>query len=338
MSDRRLKLACALLLLAGCAPQAPRLNTPANSLNNLQATATRVEQAVSQQRLESLAAILTGKAPAPDGKLIAERGTREGREQTRQFLSHTLTEMGYTPERHEYRSQGINILTRLMAEQPSDEYILIGAHLDSVRNAGADDNNSGTVSVLEAARVLKDLKGRQRNIIFAWFDEEELGLIGSYALARDLKKQGLKIQSVHTLDMVGWDGDQDRTIEIEQPDGELWAYYNMVNEKHGLKLPLVRTSSGSTDHVAFRETGFKSVGMCEEWANKDTTPYYHRKTDTYETINFAYLTQVARLATAVVADLSQKVPAPMVYEQVPHDRFPSRPRFHHASYDGLPLE
>jgi hypothetical protein len=325
------------LLLAGCISGLPR-NAVAPTLRAASVRGPEFpEQRLEKERMQALAAVLTGQKPMPTGATIPERGTTQGRDLTRQFLLSVLEGYGYTPELHKYRSSGSNILVRLMAEQPTDEYILLGAHLDSVRNAGADDNNSGSVAVLEAARVLKDLPGRRVNLIFAWFDEEELGLVGSAALARDFRKQGLKISSVHTLDMVGWDSDRDRTIEIEQPDGELWDYYQMVNRSHELKLPLSRTSSGDTDHVAFRREGFTSVGLCEEWVGGDTTPYYHRKSDAYTTLDFDYLFKVTQLAVAAVGDLSRRVAAPLIQTRIPHDRFPARPRPFHASYEEFRL-
>ncbi|MGV3524358.1 MAG: M28 family metallopeptidase [Candidatus Sericytochromatia bacterium] len=331
------------LLLVGCATGAALLNNAPPGLSAFNALRSSVplltpEKDVDPERLRALAAILTGQQKMPDGRLIPERGTVEGRNLTRAFLSETLQSYGYTPETHTYRTNGTNVLTKLMAPSPTDEYILIGAHMDSVRNAGADDNNSGTVAVLEAARLLKQVPDRKVNLIFAWFDEEELGLIGSYALARDLKKQGLKVLSVHTLDMVGWDGDQDNVIEVEQPDGNLWEHYQQVNKTHGLNLPLSRTSSGDTDHVAFRREGFTSVGLCEEWVGGDTTPHYHRRTDAINTLNFTYLSNVTRLTIASLSDLSRKAPGPLVSTRVPHNRFPGRARPFHRSYEGLPLE
>lgn len=331
------------ILLAGCATSVALMHPPQNpspqaTLNTQSAAELFPERQVSGERMQALAAVLTGEQPMPSGQTIPERGTQEGRDLTRQYLMQTLESYGYQPEQREYRASGRNILANLPAESPTDEYILLGAHMDSVRNAGADDNASGSLAVLEAARVLKDLPGRKVNLIFAWFDEEELGLIGSKALAKDFRKQGLKISSVHTLDMVGWDSDHDLAVEIEQPDGPLWDYYKMVNQTHELNLPLFRTSSGSTDHVAFRQQGFTSVGLCEEWVNGDTTPNYHRRGDRFASINFDYLTQVTRLTVAAVGDLARKVPEPLIQTRVPHDRFPSRPRLSHSSLDGLPLE
>ena len=69
-----------------------------------------------------------------------------------------------------------------------DEMVIIGAHRDAW-GAGAVDNVSGTVSVLEAARVLAEQARRglrpRRTIIFATWDAEEWGLIGSTEYVED---------------------------------------------------------------------------------------------------------------------------------------------------------
>jgi hypothetical protein len=292
------------------------------------------EARVDKARLEATMATLTGKKATPDGSLIKERGGSEGREFTRKFLEKALADLGYPVERHKYSDRGTNLLAHLPAESPTDEFILVGAHMDSVSNAGADDNGSGSTAVLEAATVLKDLSGRKVNVIFAWFDQEELGLVGSYKLAADFRKQKKKLSSVHTLDMVGWDADKDNAIEIERPDGALWDWYQAANKRHGLNYPLARTNSGSTDHVAFRAEGFTAVGLCEEWAGDDTTPHYHRKSDTYETINFDYLAAVTKLTVATVSDLTRKVQAPPASPRLPHNRFPGREHgFHPGGLD-----
>lgn len=90
-----------------------------------------------------------------------------------------------------------------------DEYIVLGAHYDhlGVRKGqvynGADDNASGTASIIEIARALgkEQLK---RSVIIAAFDAEELGLLGSSALADSLKALGKDIKLMMSIDMVGW--------------------------------------------------------------------------------------------------------------------------------------
>ena len=336
-------LSLSTTLLSCQSPQINPMNLQANQRQqNLQAPSKlqamrrvegRVEQLVDRERIASNMAVLTGKTGFLRESVIPERGTVQGRALTRQFLSTYLDSLGYKVELHEYRKNGINVFTRLMADEPTDEYILVGAHMDSVRNAGADDNGSGSTAVLEAATLLPQLAKRKVNIIFAWFDEEELGLVGSVYMAKSFKKQGLKITSAHTTDMIGWDGDGDKTIELARPDGILWDYYNMVNRTHGLKYPLDRTNTGQSDHVAFHNEGFPSICLSEEYTSNDSTPHYHRKTDTFETINLDFLAAGAQLIIATVGDLSLKVPAPANIQMVPHDKFPSRERLFHSSYE-----
>jgi hypothetical protein len=332
-------LASAALALLSCnalisnpqtSQQTQSLRGFALNRNNPQAG---IEKLVDPARIEAHLAALTGKNPIAANTSIPERGTVQGRTLTRQYLSQTLESLGYKVEPHEYRRNGINITARLMADEPTDEYIVVGAHMDSVRNAGADDNASGSTAVLEAAAVLPQLKGRKVNILFAWFDEEELGLIGSGYLARSLKKQGMKITSVHTSDMLGWDADGDKTVEVARPDGILWDYYQMVNKTHGLNLPLDRTSTGQSDHVSFHDQGYASVCLSEEWTSNDSTPYYHQRGDQFPTINREFLAAGTQLMIAAVGDLSLKVPPPANIQVIPHERFPSRPRQFHASYE-----
>jgi Zn-dependent M28 family amino/carboxypeptidase len=318
------------LALAGCGTVLNASRSTPKTLSVLKAKAARagaVEQSVDRDRIAASMLILTGKQPAAPGVSIPERGTVDGRSLTRRFITETLTARGYKVETHKYRNNGENIIAKLPAtEGTSNEWILVGAHMDSVRNAGADDNGSGRAAVLEAATVMRNLPGRKQNIMFCWFDEEELGLVGSYAMAKDFKKQGLKITSVHTVDMIGYDADKDRKIEIEQPDGPLWGYYQMVNKTHELNFPLARTSSGSTDHVAWRETGFPAVGLCEEWVGGDTTPHYHRKSDTYENIDVDFIAAGAKLMAAATGDLACGIPAPATTRFIPHSQFPGRDR------------
>lgn len=326
MRSSRFLTLVAGLLTASCAvgTLAPVTTPMLQSTGLLSVGRQGLEAGVDQGRLQSTLAVLAGTEAMPGGSTIPERGSVKGRELTRQYLTGVLRGYGYTVERYKYRTNGENLIARLPATTKTAETLLVGAHMDSVSNAGANDNGTGTVAVLEIARLMTQMPNRQQNVIFAWFDEEELGLVGSEYMAAAWHKQGVALTSVHTIDMMGWDADKDRAVEIERPDGTLWDYYQMVNKSHGLNLKLARTNSGSTDHVAWREAGYPSVGLCEEWAGGDTTPYYHRKTDTWDTVDFGYLASTTQLFTAVVHDLVAKVAAPANSRFIPHDRFPGR--------------
>ena len=92
-----------------------------------------------------------------------------------------------------------------------NQYILVGAHYDhlGVKNNeiynGADDNASGSATVIEMARMLAQ-KPLKYSVIFCAFDAEEIGLHGSTALSRKLNKMNLipNIRLMMSIDMVGW--------------------------------------------------------------------------------------------------------------------------------------
>ena len=94
-----------------------------------------------------------------------------------------------------------------------NEFIIIGAHYDhigiikgkdgdNIAN-GANDNASGTTTVLELALHFGNAKSNRRSIIFALFSAEEKGLLGSKHLAGKLKAQNLDLYTMLNFEMVG---------------------------------------------------------------------------------------------------------------------------------------
>ena len=65
---------------------------------------------------------------------------------------------------------------------------------------GADDNASGTTTVLELARIFKDVDTR-KSIMFVAFSAEEVGLAGSWELANRLYGQGVDVEFMLNFDM-----------------------------------------------------------------------------------------------------------------------------------------
>lgn len=317
------------LLLAGCAIQPLGSRLGSDTRSGVSSSSAR---AVDTARMRHTMAHLTGHEALPNGKTIPERGSAEGRAMARDYLEKALSDLGLEVERHRYRSTGENLIARLPASEKTDQWVLIGAHFDSVRNAGANDNASGTAIVLEAARLLKSLEGRKVNLMVAFFDEEELGLVGSAYMAREFKRQKLNLTSVHTVDMLAWDSDKDRAIEVEMPDGNLEAQYRTANKSHGLNLTLYRTSTTATDHTSFRREGFHAVGLTEEYVYGDTTPHYHKKSDAFNTLNIDYMATGTQLLVAAVGDLLQGKVAP-AGRQMPHDAFPGRVRHQHPAHE-----
>jgi bacterial leucyl aminopeptidase len=95
--------------------------------------------------------------------------------------------------------------------------VVVGAHQDSINlflpsifsAPGADDDGSGTVTILEAFRVLltsKDvIKGKGQNTVeFHWYSAEEGGLLGSQAIFSEYEKTGRDIKAMLQQDMTGF--------------------------------------------------------------------------------------------------------------------------------------
>ncbi len=236
---------------------------------------------------------------------LKSRTTDFSRSASAEFLFKQLRSQGLNAKRHRYSTsfEGENIYAIIPATVESDEYVVFGAHYDSVKDSpGANDNASGTALVYGVAYKLAKLKSRSRNFIIVFFDQEELGLVGSRAFAQKLKDDGLNIHSVHTVDQMGWDEDGDRAIELELPTPDLEKLYR--EEAGKLSIIVHKTNVPSTDHTAFREIGFNAIGITEEYKNDDTTPHYHKPTDSYETIDFDYLASTTRLVFNVMTRLA----------------------------------
>jgi len=99
----------------------------------------------------------------------------------------------------------------------SNRTVVIGAHQDSINlflpsilaAPGADDDGSGTVTILEALRVLltSDAVARgdaDNTVEFHWYSAEEGGLLGSQAIFSAYERQGRDVRAMLQQDMTGY--------------------------------------------------------------------------------------------------------------------------------------
>jgi Zn-dependent M28 family amino/carboxypeptidase len=226
----------------------------------------------------------------------APRYTTTQRSTARTYLSDQLMQMGWSPMLHNYPS-GANVYATLPATTGATRQIIVGAHFDTVSGSpGANDNATGCGAVMAIARYLKDMTCRNAVIKIVFFDEEEQGLFGARAFAQTLSPAD--VLAVHTIDQVGWDMDNDKRFEIELPTATLEAEYRTAASVVG--VPVTKTSSGGTDHEAFRDLGFAAVGVSEEYVGGDTSPWRHSVSDTADTVKFSYNELAAKLAAQVI--------------------------------------
>jgi len=199
-----------------------------------------------------------------------------------------------------FNTNGRNIIaTQLGKTNPNDIYIIC-AHYDSVADYCADDNATGTATVLEIARILST-QCLDNTIIYALWDEEEIGLKGADFYATQASNNGDNILGVLNIDMMGYDGDDDDDFDIDvRPIGNslemkddlvgLLASYNF-----NLNVNVVNPGSPASDHSRFWNQGFSAVLVGESWENNDQTPYYHSSGDRFSTLDLPYFHELAKL-------------------------------------------
>jgi Zn-dependent M28 family amino/carboxypeptidase len=249
---------------------------------------------------------LSGKKAIEKGYFLSSRYSTEEKRKVRNYLKSLIEQLSLTAREQPYdvppSRPGSNIYTVLPATVHTDEYVIIGAHFDTVAGTpGANDNASGIALVYTVVKKLKAQKRRNKNVIMVFFDDEEIGYKGSGHFAEKIAAEGLNVHSVHTIDQMGWDEDGDRAIELELPTKALQKRYTEMAARYN--IPVHITDVYTTDHHSFRARGFKAVGLTEEYCNGDTTPHIHQPTDTYETINFAYLASTTELVFQVLNDI-----------------------------------
>lgn len=251
-----------------------------------------------------------------------KRFAPEDRARARDRIAARLKRIGLEPKLQAYdeevrngyvrgrRYAGVNVVAELRATVPSDEWIVLGAHYDTVRVApGADDDGSGVTAVLLAAERLSALETRKRNVLLVFFDQEELGLVGSTVFVERLAADGRKVVAAHCIDMIGWDGDKDRAVELGRADTDarddpfVALYRDAAARTAGIGA-VTRTKMGRSDHVSFLNAGIPAVLITQEYEGGDWTPHYHRKTDVCANVDFDYMKVAATLVmNAVILQL-----------------------------------
>lgn len=150
----------------------------------------------------------------------------------------------------------------------SDHTVVIGAHQDSINlflpsllsAPGADDDGSGTVTILEALRVLLKsedvLKGKAKNTIeFHWYSAEEGGLLGSQAIFSSYEKEGRKVKAMLQQDMTGYvqktldAGEEERVgVITDYVDPGLTDFIKKVITEY-CDIPYVETKVRAVDNL-----------------------------------------------------------------------------------------
>lgn len=206
----------------------------------------------------------------------------------------------------------------------SKKTVVVGAHQDSINlflpsllaAPGADDDGSGTVTILEALRVLlqsKDIiKGKAPNTLeFHWYSAEEGGLLGSQAIFGSYHNTGRDIKAMLQQDMTGY---IHQTIEAGEPEsvGVITDYVDpgltefikrTVTEY--CDIPFIETKCGyaCSDHASASKYGYPSAFVIES-DFKYSDKKIHTTEDKIEYLSFSHMLQHAKMTLGFAYELA----------------------------------
>ena len=237
---------------------------------------------------------------------------------TRVYLKEQLSLIGKVEEHHfqEGSEKGINYILKLSGQNQKLDPMLIGAHYDGpIQSPGADDNASGVAALLELSRHWKENPPR-RPIWMVSFDQEEWGLLGSKALSKELKAKGQKLKLMVSLEMLAYTSDkQDYPLPaMKKLYGEKGNFIALVaNTGCAVMLPGLASQMGKhvptkvlpvllggdvlpdvrlSDHSPFWDQGYNAMMITDTSFLRN--PHYHAPTDTVETLDLEFFSNVVK--------------------------------------------
>jgi Zn-dependent M28 family amino/carboxypeptidase len=279
----------------------------ATDVNNIeQSFSYKVDESSVSETLKTLS------ADAMQGR---ESGT-EGGIKAADYLADLLKKYNVKPYFQSYRdtlsnfdevNTAFNIVGVIEGTDPAlkDEFVILGAHYDHIGvtetgedgdfiNNGANDDASGVTAVAEIAKYFGANKTNKRSILIAFFAAEETGLLGSFHLAKMLKKGNFNLYTMLNFEMIGVPMKADYTAYITGFSKSNMA--SKINDYAGKKLlgylPMefqYQLFSRSDNFPFFKEFNVPCQTVCTfDFTNFD---YYHHVKDEFEVMDTTHMTR-----------------------------------------------
>jgi Zn-dependent M28 family amino/carboxypeptidase len=271
-------------------------------------------------------------------RTIGERSVRfpENIENSAAYIQAQFEEFGLTVERQTYPYRDFKVSNIIAHHKFSDNptfHYMIGAHYDSVTGTvGADDNASAVAALLETARAMQTIARSEKidlELTFVAFAIEEPPVygtkyMGSRVFATKAKKEGIPIDGMICLEMVGYTCQEPGCQSYPFPMQffgypEEGTFIGIVGNVKSLRftrmlknsfkqnpnlpvetltvpfdgwiLPSVRLS----DHASFWSNGYRAVMLTDSAFFRN--PNYHLSSDTMDTLDFGFMAELVMSLT-----------------------------------------
>ncbi len=206
---------------------------------------------------------------------------------------------------YEDDTQAYNTLAELPGSDLADEYIMLGAHLDSWHmGGGATDNPAGSVVMMEAMRILKTLGVQPRRTIrIALWSGEEQGLLGSRAWVENHPEMHDRISAYVNVDngtgRIRGIWNQSNPAATPIFEQILWPFRDLgvVAVRHG--------NTGGTDHLAFDRAGIPGFNFIQDPIEYGINTH-HTELDTFDHLVLDDLRQAAVVVASTVYHLANR--------------------------------
>jgi len=221
-----------------------------------------------------------------------------------------------------------NVIGLLRGSDPAlkDTYVLVTAHYDHLGMRasgegdrifnGANDDGSGTVSVIELASALARMKPRpRRSLVFMTFFGEEKGLLGSRYYGRhpifpiDRTVADINLEQVGRTDST--EGPQVSTASVTGFDySDVGRVLQEAGTAMGIKVYKHECNSdayfGASDNQALADQGVPAHTLCVAFAYPD----YHRVGDHWDKIDYTNMEKIDRMVGLAVATIANNREVP----------------------------
>ncbi|MDE7356731.1 MAG: M20/M25/M40 family metallo-hydrolase [Rikenellaceae bacterium] len=206
-----------------------------------------------------------------------------------------------------HRKLSLSNVLGMIPGKNRDEYVIVGAHFDhlgideALENDkiynGADDNASGVSAVLQIARAFV-ASGEQpeRNVIFAFWDGEEIGLLGSKAFVLTCPFID-RVKGYLNFDMIGRNTDEGRPDHVvyfytaSYPVFERWLRDDI--KRYDLKLTphynAWESPISGSDNASFAKAGIPII-----WYHTDGHTDYHQPSDHPDKLNWSKIVEITK--------------------------------------------